>query len=481
MCPGRAPKVYTNSNVLTGTLIASQFYNNTIAYALSDTGLIQKMSYIGSTPSITSPALHTIAGTSPVGQDMLFYSHNSGGTAPANQVTSLFYSYYNNANWDVGAVDGFGGAETFDDDFMSSIPATPLDITSGDGDDVNQRTAPHPLCVGADGVLYIGSGRYLHAYDGSVGNNGTFYSKILTFAQGTQIVSMVKYQDTLLIAANYYSTGSVQTTQGTGEAIVYIWNYLDLNTTQTIPLEDPYVSAIFIYKGTPTVITNGIEGRNGTNKIKVVTGISTTKIADFNGTIPIQRGIVPANDILYLNCGGRILAYGNKYSEDNAINWVGTCSNPSASGFLAYNWTNQSLMAASTTCMNNFDNAGTDNGFANSFYYEPPLPPLKRARLKYIQIIFPYSISPNVSNGSITFSVNTDYGTTTNIINAATSMPAPITRKYSYSSTGTALPEFNSIGIGISWVASTLSLGIPYISKVIAEYQIVEVKSNTTI
>jgi hypothetical protein len=92
-----------------------------------------------------------------------------------------------------------------DDDMMSTTAESPLagtDLTDG-------QNVEHPMVVGDDDVLYIGSGRYLHGYDGQVGNDGTFYSKVLTLPLGYIITSMQKYGTYLVIFAHNNDTTSV--------------------------------------------------------------------------------------------------------------------------------------------------------------------------------------------------------------------------------------------------------------------------------
>ena len=81
---------------------------------------------------------------------------------------------------------------------MSTAAASPLagtDLTDGQGKE-------HPMCVGDDDLLYIGSGRYLHGYDGQVGTEGTFYAKVLTLPVNYVITSMVNYNGFLVIFAH---------------------------------------------------------------------------------------------------------------------------------------------------------------------------------------------------------------------------------------------------------------------------------------
>lgn len=542
LTPGLAPNAYTNSNLLSGAIVAGQIYNNTTMFGISSGGKVYKTSSFGNTPSIINAGTfpHTIAGSTVVGQDTLLYAHNSSSI----QVVSLFYSYYNSTNWNVGAdVNLISGIGTFNDTFMSTIPTqatgpgtvqtagtttlvgtNTLFLTTlriGDtilvsGETVrtvtaiasntsltvgvafstssaglsytyfpnSQRQHPHPMGIGADGVLYIGSGNLLHGYNGSVGANGTFYPSVLTFLQGFEIIGIRKYNDSLLIAGNYSPVGVAQN-DGAGEALVYIWNYTDLNVTQVVPLEDPYVSAIFIYRGNPTVITSGIQERNGTNKVKVITGISTTKIVDFDGVIPIQRGIVVADDVLYMNSGGKILAYGDKYNKSNAINHIATCSVSNTSGFLIYNFGNTNLTSssddnASTASLNNFDSAGTDAGSLTSFNFQLPLPHGKRARVVSVQIQYYQTLDANASNGSLAMSLITDFGTTTSLLSGVTSIATPLIKKYLYTAAGTPLPHCTTLGWSMTFTGPSTT-GTPFISQVQIEYEDADIGSNTII
>ena len=85
---------------------------------------------------------------------------------------------------------------------MSTMAGSPLagtDLTDG-------QNVEHPMIVGDDDVLYVGSGRYLHGYDGQIGNEGTFYSKVLTLPLGYTITSMQKYNNYLAIFAHNNDT-----------------------------------------------------------------------------------------------------------------------------------------------------------------------------------------------------------------------------------------------------------------------------------
>lgn len=479
---GGAPSANaTNASGLAGTLVAFEVKDNTHTYGLDSGGKVHSISYL-SIPGEVNASPHTIAGTSPVGQDFVLYRRRSASTP--TYTTSLFYSYYNNANWDVGCITDASVAwasATFDDDFMSAVPLTPLDITSGDGDNAEQRTMPHPLCVGADDILYIGSGRYLHAYDGDQDSQGKFYSKVLTLPAGSQIVGLKKFDDKLLIAVNYYSTSSYT---GVGQAFVYVWNYQDADVNTLIPLEDNYVSAITIWKGTPTVITTGSYGRNGEVKVKFISGNSLIKVADFNSsTPPIMRGTVPADDVLYMNVGGKLITVGDRYEKNNyGVNHIGTFTTPGVSGGLFYDFGSSLTMwggtsASTTYTFSALQTATNSSGAGNcrTFSYFPTFPSGKIGKMKRITVEYAQTLNATGTNGTFTLKLYPDNRSAYTIVDAVSSVAVPLTKRYEYTSAGAVLPEFTSFEFYMEWVAGTS--GSPIISKVMFEYDLVDIKA----
>jgi hypothetical protein len=480
--PGFAPSASaTNSSGLAGTLTSFVVKDSSNAYGIDTGGKVHSVDYTTAT-GVINASPHTITGTSPVGQDTIIYRRRSASTP--TYTTSLFYSYYNNANWDVGCITDATvawGSATFDDDFMSTVPTNPLDVSSGDGDDANQKTAPHPMCVGADDLLYIGAGRYLHAYDGDIGTQGQFYSKVLTLPAGSQIVAVRKYQDLLLIAVNYYSTGS---STGVGEALVYVWNYTDADPNQVIPLEDNYVSSLFLWRGSPTVVTSGITERNGTIKVKVISGTTVTKIADWDGIIPVLRGVVVANDVLYLNCGGEIVSVGDRYIKSNAVNHIGTLRNAGVSGGLFYDPASSSLVlwggtsASTTYSFTGLGLNGLGAGECGTFSVFPPFPVGKIGKISSVVVEYTKPLAANANNGQLTLLIKVNSGETTAIIeNAKASVTSPLTRKYSVTTAGANLPQFTSLELFMSWATSS-SASAPIVSRVTIEYDHVDVAQN---
>lgn len=456
----------TNNANLAGVFTSLVLKDNTVGYGLDAGGKVH--TYTTSTNTLS--AAHTIAyaaGSTYVGQDAILYKHNLSGTP----TVSMFYSAYNSNNFDVGTVGISSG--TYDDDFMSSTPATPLDITSGDGDDTTQRTAPHPMEIGQDDLLYIGSGRYIHGYDGALGTNGTFYSKVLTLPLGFQVVAMKKFQNLFLIVGNYYQG----TTSGVGEAQLYTWNYTDSDISSVTPLEDYTVTALFSWNGSPTVITQGVPARNGGNKIKVISGSSVTKVADFNGTAPTNRGIQVINDIIYMNAGGKILAMGNSFKKSFAINHLFTTSATGTSGALLYVDLITGFIASAGTsqCVNAiYSNNGAGTCEIKTFFDHLDLPYNKLGRVTDIYVRYANPLVAGGTNGTFSLFLSTDNTTqSATIINALSSVAIPLKKRYGLTTSSGVLPTFSSVGFFASWAASTAGAS-PAIVSIEINYELID-------
>lgn len=464
--PGRAATNVTNNAQLGGVVIAGVVQGAQFAYLVDGAGKVHQYDYTSKTITNAGSFPHTIAGTAPVGQDAIVYKHNVGGVAEF----SVFYSYYNNANWNVGA---YVNLTTFSDAYMSTTPATPLVISSGDGDDTTQRTSPHCLEIGADDVLYIGSGRYIHAYDGTNGNDGTFTSKVLTLPLGFSVVALKKYQNVMLIAGNYNT--DVANNVG-GEALLYIWNYIDLDITQSISLEDPVIVSLFLWKGIPYVITVGeIEGR-GINKLKALVGNNVTLKTTFNLVPPINRGVDPSSDVLFINCGGKIVQIGDPFTgQEITAHQPMSCVSSGVSGWIknlgidlttaSSNPTNYGLLASGATAISGGTNSlctfltnWNISGIFITPNYEVPCPPGKQARLKNI-IIEHFRIF-TLADLSLTTYYNMQNDSSVIFSNLAT-LAVPLTKQYKLDSSNAPLKPFTSLGFQLIWNTSATTSSLP--------------------
>ena len=71
-----------------------------------------------------------------------------------------------------------------------------------------EKTSPHPMMVGDDDILYIGSGNYVHAYDGATGANGTFIQRFSLSPAGFVVKSFAKIENYQSFSLYYNNTNS---------------------------------------------------------------------------------------------------------------------------------------------------------------------------------------------------------------------------------------------------------------------------------
>lgn len=474
--PGRKPASATNNSDLGGVITAGAIKNATLSYAVDSSGKFHEYNF--ATNTITTGSFpYTISGTNPVGQDVMIYKHNSSGTP----VFSVFYSYYNNDNWDVGAYVNYTG--TPDHDFMSSIPTTPLDISSGDGDDATQRTLPHTMEVGADDILYIGSGRYLHAYDGATGTNGTFSAKVLSLPQGFVIKGLQKYKDKLLIAGVYSSiSGSpdISTTASGGEALVYVWDYVSLDINEVIPLDDPIVYSIFMWRGVPHVITGGESEGFGTlngTKVKMINGDIAVKVAELSGSVAV-RGVDGSSRVLFLNADGKIYSIGDNVQDGYQVNQPMSCAQTGTGGWLKNIITYGVIASGSTGSSHSMSAFPISNFSASarfvSSYYAVPLGDRTRCKVKSVVVEYFNTVTDAKAEMTIQLVYDMNAGSSNStVIQNLNTISAPAQKVYYVDTSGNPFQQFGSIGIDITWSedSGNANATAPAISRIIINYE----------
>jgi len=218
----------------------------------------------------------------------------------------------------------------------------------------------------------------------------------------------------------------------------------------------------------------------------IISGNSVTKVADFNGTIPVQRGIFVINDVIYANAGGYIVSIGDRYKTSYAVNQLTYFSNTGYSGVLAYNQLGDCFVGSSAAsdgtvpCFNNI-NGGATSGSARFSDYYPDVPSGKLARLKNVVIEYDTVLTADASNGNMSMVISTDAnsGSYTLIANKA-SVAIPLinrfTRDVSENILGASTASFTSFQILISWNAGSGG-SAPRISRISVEYEFIEAKN----
>lgn len=468
--PGFNQVEATNNAQVTGVITATALRNATYEYGVTSDGKVQEHNITNNTVTNAGSFPHTIdhAHTGETGSDVVIYRHNLGGSL----TTSLFYSFYDATDWDVGCYETF---TTFNDDFMSTIPATPLGTTAADLTD--GKSLPHPLEVGADDILYMGSGRYLHGYDGSTGTNGTFYSKVLTLPAGFIIQDLLKTEQFLLIAGVFSSGTVVPTVDESQEAYVYLWNYLDQDVTDIIPLDDQYVSVLRLWRNRPVAITAGEKGNRGRNRVKIILGSTAETVAEYAGSQPALGGVDSASDQLLINSAGKIITVGNPFESNSyEVNQITSTGLTTASGFVRNIFsTNQKIFASAGAQLVELSSGFKETASYYSGIVEPVFPTNVKGRVKAVTIIYKGSFTAAASR-NFALQLFTDYDNVSTLAytNVTAITATNLMQKVTYNTSGTAFPEFFNLGIVMTWSDGVAGTNAAQVSKVIVEFEEVE-------
>lgn len=407
--------------------------------------LVHKMSSMGSgSISTTAPFPHTIAHGAHTGEtayDIVNYYIYNGGT----QKLCAFYSFQDGTDWDVGIYDY--DADTFDDDFMSTVPTSPLAapyLTGGAG-------FPHPLIVGDDDVLYIGDRNFVHAYDQTT---GVFSAAVLTLPKGWIITCFTTTQDLQLAIGAYFTTG-----QGTGSAYnrgmakVWFWSYLALDIDYSRDLNDNYVSEILPWGTTIVAFTQGRKSltERGIYKLQVLKGSQFEIVKSWNtGGIPTRGGADTSGSDLYWNGGGAIYAFTKR--PDNGQYILNNIFTQGSSGgifrFLTGSATYHSSFGAGTgNGLRYFASNYNDVGTLGAQVASPIFPVNMQGDLVRVTIKFGDTFS-----GGRAFRLNTalDYSSIVlvdDMITLTSTRKVQVTKR----TDGTPLGQFNSIQPVLTW------------------------------
>lgn len=453
----------TNSNLVTGILTDGAVKDASYAYFVSADGKIFKYSYTLNEIINSSPFPHTIAHgahTGETGDSAIIYTHNSGGTLSK----SLFYSFRDGTDWDVGCFKGFAG--TPDDDYMSTVPATPLGTTATDL--TYGKDYPHPMIIGADDNLYIGSGRYLHSYNGLNGNDGTFEANVLTLPAGFVITCFEKTPTELLIGG-FYSASTAFATEG-GQAYLYSYNYIDQDITSEFKINDSYLASIGTWNGYIFAVTYGPIVFRGYTKVHLFNGNDFEQIQEIPDTFPRPNGYAINGKQLLLNCGGNIYSIGSPFEFNyvlNSVFYIGT-----ASGIILKTGITSKKYIISGSTYPFLTNVG---GFAiTTFEGKRTFVPFPYGYKGKIEEIVLYFRTTDVSGGRIiVISIITEAGSQT-IYQSSSVATNPIVIKNKDVS-GSFLPLFTRIKLNISWAAGDGSSDAPQLQRAEIYYQDIKI------
>ena len=374
--------------------------------------------------------------------------YNRSGTA------RLFYSWGDGTDWDVGIYDY---VTTFDDDFMSTVPTTPLagaDLTGGTG-------VPHPLYVSIqDGFLYMGSSRYVHSYDGL---NDTFNAEVFDVGPGMEVAGFAETQYDLVIFAN--TKGAASSDKSITRA--YFWDQSRPSSAYKIVEIEAYrISAPFRYMG--TVGCFGI-GQDADLALHLYNGSDFERVAYFDATsIPVNGGVTIHNGLLKFNAAGKIFSWGkykNLISQTQNAYHIATLGGTD-SGLCKQLFANRVYMSSETGELSKFSGFGQGTFISKSAF--PNFPKGMKGKVTEVDVEFALPITA-ATNDTITVNLYIN-GITTTVISAYNST-TQTTKRAMKNSSGNALPTFTGVAVGLSWNAGSTSTDSPMIKRVTVWYE----------
>lgn len=418
---------------------------------------------------------HTIAGAGAItGNDIVSYSENIAGT----RTRCEFYSWNDSGGaWNIGLYNTAAG--TFDDDWFTTIPATPITPAG--------NNKPHRLVVGVDDLLYIADGNKVHALDGATGANGTVSNTVFLLPAGFIIQDMVawSYQTTdfLVILAYFSPTGDTvnpDTVAPNQNARAYFWDYLNSDPTMVSDLNDAIVTCGIVYDGTLAVFTNGIDPVNGdedfNSKLKMYDGTRFKTIINFIGNAPMPGGIEVIGDSLQWNTGGNIHAYGSPFAGIDSghnilVNAAGTSegllrTTPGISGY--------QMISSGTSTTGGLETmtAGTYESTAafTSGGAFPTFPEGQTGKIKSVKVEF----AQNATGGrDFSLYLVKEGETAIQILSGVQIVDSSnIVKKYEFTSAdGIISNQFRELRLTGQWGAGTLSNAAPVLKQVTVEYE----------
>lgn len=481
--PGYEAVDATNVNLVT-TFLRKGVVKNDTAYIVSNGALIHAYT-IGAQALVSSATFpHTITPhghSSAVANDCVSY------VAKVGNVSALryFYSWSDNTDWDIGTYDF---STTFDDDFMSTAPATPLAapyLAGGVG-------YPHPMIVGDDDILYIGDRNFLHAYDGQEAsdNDGKFFPAVLTIPNGWVITSMEKVEEGLMIFSYFNNQTFSGTNNFRGQARAWLWNYGNLDVTRSYDLNDNLTSESFTLGNTVGVFTYGrtTDPSNLTkqSKIQLFDGSTFKPEIGFFGDLPCRGGVDVAGGSIRWNSSGIAHVYGSTLlGVKSGLNKIAV-GDGTVSGMLASFWdyNDEIVMSSGTTTsggLNVFNQGATDSlSLFTTAFAEPEFPLYSKGRVTNVTVEFSNIVTTPAN--STTMDIRLYDGTETEMVilsghNQVTNQSEMIINR-TLDTSSNPLKSFDALALAVRWnnVGGTASEFFT-IKRVTVQYEIININT----
>jgi len=498
--PGFQLTNITNVSVVTAFLrniaLGSES-STTYGYAIGSNNLLHRLDVLGKTLSNSGSWPRTISGAGTVtGFDVVAYNARVGSLSSSSPCA--FYSYNNSdatTTWNIGRF--IMPTNAFADTFMTVTPATPLIPTTTANGGSN---LPHPMIIGADDVLYVGDGNRLHAYDGAVGINGTFAANVLTLPQGYVITSFapVSQPTPFLVVFAYYNAGANSITPDTtsgGQAKAFFYDYLSLDPTYVVDLDDRVVTAGFAWKGTIGCFTagsnlvNDSEDRNF--RLKIWNGSIFETSATFIEEPPIHGGVDIVGDSIQWAAGitGQppvIYSFGSPFEGTRAgLNRIGVGTGGTSRGLLRTvgGVAGYQVLSCGTTTSGGlqFFSKGTytDGASVATISIQPEFSEGMKGKVTSVRIDF--GKTSTASGRSLNAYVVTESGGTSQILSSLALVDSTnITKTYytPISNVDGAFSTFFEIRPLLQWTSGSGGSSAPVVRRIVVNYDEVNIENT---
>ena len=398
-----------------------------------------------------------------VSSDIILYNHKVGGTSARRAL----YSWSDNTDWDIGTCDlAVTGAAAFDDDFMSTAPATPLSISGGYE---AGKGYPHPMIVGHDDIVYIADRNFVHAYDGqnAADNDGKFFAESFVLPKEYIIYGFAKLSPRSL--AIFASNGSLNNSLNYAKTSVFIWNYLDLDPDYIKEIPENTVRAPFEYRGTIGCFAYGRSGRYG---LYLFNGTNFEKVITFTGGEPLNGGVNILGDEIQWLSGGKIWSYGNQYGQKSVLNCIddiGTTGN----GFYRTFSTILGRVTSYGTKSFSYFSPGSYTSVSNGGFLNTAYLPIGKIRIKKVKVYFARVTNGiGISLSAFSYDNAADLYELIKISNIT--KKDMVTVNYGLDTSGNKIPELNGIALNCTFDEGSGTTACAIIRKIEIEYESTE-------
>lgn len=452
-CPGEQAADVTNVSVVTSIIKSIELsQESTEGYGVGG-ALVHEIA--PSTGSLTNAGSypHTITGTGVEAEDIINYQISG--------VDYMFYSWNDNTDGDVGRLITNG--DTFDDDFMSTVPT---------GKAVLDKDETHPMVIGDDDNLYIGNGNILAKYDGP---NNTYTASRLVLPNLYKIRSFAKLNNNTLVI---YASPQGTSNRRAGVTKAYFWDYVKDDPYKAYNIDGAGSGGGFEYKGSVGVWTSGLSGDPGSNlrsvRLNIFDGTDFVEVASLvANNCPAHGGVEVIGDVIYGNANGDVYSFGSPFKGvKTGLIEIANGGGSVADGALKTLFSGRQLVSSGTTTTGGLEILGTGyavsdffSTFANPFFDMNFKGKIKRIRTEFLK---------SATGGrELTLTVvNQENSTIATVYDNLQTISANKTiQEKTISTNGKPFGFFDTLQLRLDWNSGDGSTDAPIIRRVIIEFE----------